>query len=134
MTDQLPSLLELLDKRGLPVVHVGAGEKLFLKGDAAGAMYVVRSGAIEVLMFGRILERVGRGGIVGEMALIDDNARCAAALTEADTDLFAISREAFYDIVRDEPQFALAVLGTMARRLRAMSQAYASQRGPSAAP
>lgn len=134
MPDQSPSLLDLIAGRALPVVHVGAGDKLFLKGDAAGAMYVVRSGMIEVLMFGRILEQVGPGGIVGEMALIDDNARCAAALTATDTELFAISRDAFYDIVRDEPRFALAVLEILARRLRRITGAQAGRGGQAAAP
>ena len=123
------TILDLVGERTLPVVQVGAGDKLFLQGDAAGAMYVVRSGMIEVLMFGRILERVGPGGIVGEMALIDQNARCAAALTESDTELVAIDQQAFLDIVREEPRFALAIIKVLARRLRAMNEARARAQG-----
>ncbi len=134
MPDQSPTLVDLISGRDLPIVHVAAGDKLFLKGDAAGAMYVVRSGMIEVLMFGRILERVGPGGVVGEMALIDNNARCAAALTETDTELFTISHEAFYEIVRDEPQFALAVLDILARRLRRATELQAGRSGTASIP
>ncbi|MCB1503922.1 MAG: Crp/Fnr family transcriptional regulator [Hyphomicrobiaceae bacterium] len=121
MTEQRQAILELVANCGLPVHEIAAGDKLFLKGDAAGCMYVVMSGTVEVLMYGRILERVGKGGIVGEMALIDGNARCAAALTGEATKLIAIDRAAFLDLVRREPQFALAVLDVMARRLRAMN-------------
>lgn len=114
--------------RHLPRIAIGAGDKLFLKGETADAMYVVVSGTIEVLMFGRILERVGRGGIVGEMALIDGDARCAAALTECDTEVIAIARDTFLDMVREEPKLALAVLHVMAQRLRAATKAAASAR------
>lgn len=121
MTDHSVDILQLLDGRGLPERQIGAGDTLFLKGDAAGVMYVVRSGMIEVLMFGRVLERLGPGGIVGEMALIDDNARCAAALTGADTHLVTIDRGAFYELVQAEPRFALAVMKILAARLRAIN-------------
>ena len=43
-------------------------------------MYVVRSGAVDVITFGKVLERIGPGGMFGEMALIDDAPRAAAAL------------------------------------------------------
>lgn len=122
MTDDALRILKTVTGRALPEVHVAAGDKLFLKGEAAGCMYVVRSGMIEVLMYGRVLERVGPGGIVGEMALVDGNARCAAALTGDETDLVAIDREAFLELVRDEPHFALAVLQVLAARLRAMTE------------
>jgi CRP/FNR family transcriptional regulator, cyclic AMP receptor protein len=116
-------LLELLNGRNLPTVHVPAGDKLFLQGESAGSMYVVVSGALEVLIFGRILERVGRGGIVGEMALIDAGTRSAAALTETDCELICVGREALLKIIRDKPSVALAVLAVLARRLRAVTQA-----------
>ncbi len=77
----------------------GDGEEIIRQGNTGESMYVVQSGSIEVLMFGRVLERVGPGGIVGEMALIDGDARCAAALTEGETVVVAIERSAFLDLV-----------------------------------
>lgn len=121
MTKPMPDILDIVSRRGLPRLRIGAGDKLFLKGEAGEAMYVVVSGAVEVLMFGRVLERVGPGGIVGEMALIDGDARCAAALTGTDTDVIAIEREQFLNITAEEPRFALAVLKVLSRRLRAIT-------------
>ncbi|MGD9670869.1 MAG: Crp/Fnr family transcriptional regulator [Hyphomicrobiaceae bacterium] len=130
MPKQLPNILDLVCARGLPRIMIGAGDKLFLKGEAGSAMYVVASGAIEVLMLGRVLERVGPGGIVGEMALIDGNARCAAALTETDTEVIAVDRAQFLELACEEPGFALAVLGVLARRLRVITEAHAHAAPP----
>ncbi len=127
MSDQRTTILDLIAGRDLPIVRIGAGDKLFLKGDQAPAMFVVVSGSIEVLMLGRLLERVGPGGIVGEMALIDGNMRCAAALTAMDTELVAIEKSQFLELVREEPRFALAVLGVLTRRLQAMNARDARQ-------
>lgn len=126
MTDQSVTILDVLAAGEHPRLSLSAGDKLFLKGETADCMYVVNSGMIEVLMYGRVLERVGPGGIVGEMALIDGNARCAAALTETATELIAIGRDEFLTLVRAEPTIALAVLKTLARRLRHIT----TTRGP----
>jgi CRP-like cAMP-binding protein len=125
MPDRFVNILDVVGCRALPELHVAAGDKLFLKGEAAECMYVVRSGSVEVLMYGRVLERVGPGGIVGEMALIDGNARCAAALSSVATDLIAVDRAQFLELVREEPRFALAVLGVLCRRLRAINKSQA---------
>lgn len=121
MSAQPFSILELASARNLPRRTLPAGDKLFLKGEEAAAMYVVTRGSIEVLLLGRVLEEVGVGGIVGEMAMIDGNARCAAALTQAETEVIAIDQPAFLELARSEPQFALAVLAVLARRLRAVT-------------
>lgn len=118
MTDATPSILDLLAGRELPVVRLAAGEKLFLKGDGAGRMFIVRTGEVEVLLDGRVLERVGPGSIVGELALLDGVDRSAAALTISEVEALAIDRATFLDIVAAEPRFALAVLCAIAARLR----------------
>lgn len=115
---QNTTLLDLLAGRELPVVRLAAGEKVFLKGDGAGVMYVVTSGEVEVLLDGRLLERVGRGGIVGELALLDGVDRSAAALVVTDSEVLAIDRAAFLALVAAEPRVALAVLCSIAGRLR----------------
>lgn len=118
MTSAELSILDLLAGHELPTVRLGAGEKLFLKGDGAGRMFIVRSGEVEVLLEGRLLERVGPGGIVGELALLDGIDRSAAALTVTEVEAVSVDRAAFLAIVAAEPRFALAVLCAIAGRLR----------------
>ncbi|HEU5100134.1 MAG TPA: Crp/Fnr family transcriptional regulator [Roseiflexaceae bacterium] len=60
----------------------------------------------------------GPGGIVGEMALIDDRPRSATAVAATDCRLVPIDERRFTFLVQQTPMFALAVMRVMAERLR----------------
>jgi CRP/FNR family cyclic AMP-dependent transcriptional regulator len=108
----------ILTRRGIPLRRYDAGERIFLEEDAGTAMYVVRSGAVDVITFGKILERVGPGGAFGEMALIDDAPRAAAALASEPTEVAVIDKPTFLALIAEEPEFALQIMRLMAERVR----------------
>ncbi len=112
------ALLELLADRAIPAEGFDAGEKIFLEDDRGDCLYVVRSGLINIVTFGRALENVGPGGIFGEIALVDDGPRSASAMAAVDTEVFSVDRDAFLKLVRAEPAFALDVMRTLATRVR----------------
>lgn len=115
-------LRDLVRARALPERKLGAGETLFFKGDSAGGMYVVVSGRIDVLIFGRLLDQVGPGGIIGEMALVDCTHRSAAALAQTDATVVALDRPQFLALIAEEPRVALAVMRIMSERLARLSR------------
>jgi CRP/FNR family cyclic AMP-dependent transcriptional regulator len=98
------------------------GEVLFSAGEAGATMYVVRSGAVGIEVAGIVMERVGPGEIVGEMALIDDSPRSASAVALTDCEVVPVDQKRFLFLVQQTPYFALDVMRIMARRLRAMNQ------------
>lgn len=108
----------MLIQRGIPLKRFDAGERIFLEHDAGDAMYVVRSGAVDIITFGRVLEHVQAGGIFGELALINDAPRAAAALASQPTEVVVINKPTFLALTTEEPEFALAVLEIMSRRMR----------------
>lgn len=110
-----------LARLGLPVDRRGKGERIFAAGDEARAMYVVLSGEIEIVAYGEVLDRVRSGGLFGEMALIDGEPRSANADVSADCELVAVDRDTFIRLVRGAPEFALAVMSQLARRIREMN-------------
>jgi CRP-like cAMP-binding protein len=95
------------------------GGVVFIKGDRGSAAYVVTSGRVEIREGGRVVETMARGEIFGEMALIDSEPRSASAVAIGHTELAVIDMAAFHKLVRDDPNFALAVMRLMSRRLRA---------------
>jgi len=108
----------MLTRRGIPLRRFDAGERIFLEQERGMAMYVVRSGAVDVITFGKILERVGPGGVFGEMALIDDAPRAAAALASVPTEVAVIDKPTFLKLIAEEPEFALQIMKLMAERVR----------------
>jgi CRP-like cAMP-binding protein len=114
----------ILDQIGAPYRHFEAGEKIFLEDDAGDAMYMVRSGRVDVITYGTVLENVRAGGIFGEMALIDDGRRSAAAMAAEATEVIAIDKSVFLAVVRNNPQFALRVMSLLAARLRRMNKQF----------
>lgn len=118
MGDEQSFDFSLLDRIGPPFRHFDAGEKIFLEEDRGDAMYMVRSGRVDVITYGIVLENVRSGGIFGEMALIDDGPRSAAAMAAEPTEVVAINKPTFLAVIRDDPQFALKVMSLLATRLR----------------
>jgi CRP-like cAMP-binding protein len=83
-------------------------------------MYVVAQGTLTILLDGKPVETVGSGGIVGEMALIDADPRSATVVSKTDCMLIGLDRPRFVELVARQPEFALHVMGVLARRLRRM--------------
>lgn len=94
------------------------GDTIFKEGEVGELMYVVIDGEIDVTLNGKMVETVGAGSIVGEMALIDHKTRSATAVAKTDAKLVPVDQKRFTFMVQETPHFALEVMAMMAERLR----------------
>ena len=97
-----------------------AGAKIFGEGDAGDTMYVVIEGAVELHVKGKLVDELGPGGALGEMALIDSAPRSATAVAKTDCKLAPIDERRFKFLVQQTPNFALQLMRIIAERLRRM--------------
>jgi CRP-like cAMP-binding protein len=97
------------------------GSVIFTEGDPGDCAYAVKSGEVEILVNGKVVDRVLPGGIFGEMALIDQKTRSASVIAATDCQLVSISERQFYLLVQQTPFFALEVMRVMAERLRRLN-------------
>jgi CRP-like cAMP-binding protein len=97
------------------------GDSLFREGEKGEKMYVLLEGEMEILLGDFVLETVGPGALVGEMALIDDSPRTASAVAKTPCRLAEIDRRRFHFLVQQTPHFATHVMKTLADRLRHMN-------------
>jgi CRP/FNR family cyclic AMP-dependent transcriptional regulator len=109
---------QLLANAGFPPANFAPGEVIFAKGDKGDKMYVIRSGEIEIARDGKIVETLSSGGIFGEMALIDGSRRAATARAKTTCEVAPITEKSFLFLVHETPFFAIAVMRTLAERLR----------------
>ena len=100
------------------VISFDAGERVFAEGATGDVMYAVIEGQVDIVWRGEVLETVHEGGILGELASIDDDPRSAAAITRTGCRLAAIDAKRFTVLVQQAPHFALDVMKVMAERLR----------------
>jgi CRP-like cAMP-binding protein len=102
-----------------------AGAQVFGEGETGGHMFFVVDGSVEILVHGKVVETVGVGSMIGEMALIDKLPRSATARAATDSKLVAIDQRRFLFLVQETPFFAIHVMQVMADRLRRMNETIA---------
>jgi len=101
-----------------PVAVYRAGAPIITEGQKGVRMYVVMEGRVNISIGGRVVERLGPGGVFGEAALVDGSTRLANAAAETDIELLPITRAAFLELIKFSPDFAKAMLASFAERLR----------------
>lgn len=79
---------------------------------------MVRIGEVEIERDGKLVETLSAGGIFGEMALIDGSPRAATARAKTACEVAPITEKTFLFLVHETPYFAIAVMRTLADRLR----------------
>jgi CRP/FNR family cyclic AMP-dependent transcriptional regulator len=99
-----------------------AGKVIMSAGAVGAFMYVVFDGHVAISVGDRVVERVGPGGIFGEMALVDRSARAASATAETDCKLLAINRNDFINLVKAKPAFGASLLKSIAVRMQQLAQ------------
>ncbi|MBV8031222.1 MAG: cyclic nucleotide-binding domain-containing protein [Betaproteobacteria bacterium] len=98
------------------------GEVIFREGDPGDAMYVVVEGSVKLEIRGQLLDTVGPGGVLGEMALVEKAPRVATATALTAIRLAAIPEKRFLFMVQQTPHFALQILRVVVERLRRMDE------------
>ena len=104
------------------VVRFREGAKIIKKGNPGTTMYVVFEGEVAVAVGRRILEKVGAGGVFGEMTLVDQMPRAASAVARTDCALISMNREQLMTLVKSNPDVGMAMMRAAAERLRYMNQ------------
>lgn len=97
---------------------VAPGEVLFSEGDIGDVMYAVVDGTLHLSAGGRVVDEIGEGQIVGEMAHIDQSPRSATVIAATAAVVAPVDRKRFVYLVQEHPTFALQVMELMAARLR----------------
>jgi CRP-like cAMP-binding protein len=101
-----------------------AGETIFLKGDAAGACYIIASGYVRLSVLsaeGRELSvrLAGDGSMFGEIAALDGGVRTTDATCVTPVQAFVLPRSALSQLMTRHPKIATNVIGLLCARLRA---------------
>ncbi len=104
--------------------HFPARSVVFRQGDEGDRAYVVETGEVEIACLEgdrrRVLGVVGKGGIFGEMALVDDQRRMADAVALSPTTCLVVERDQFREKLDAADPFIKAILRIFVRNIRSM--------------
>jgi CRP/FNR family transcriptional regulator, cyclic AMP receptor protein len=103
------------------------GKVIVTEGQRGVALYAVLEGRVAIRIGDTLVEKVGTGGIFGEMSLVDRSPRFATAIAETDCVLLAMSRHMFLHLVKQSPKFGAALLRAAGERA-----AFTASRGSAA--
>lgn len=102
--------------------HLQSGEILFREGDPGSEIYFVVSGLLEVSIgqgnSRRILQRVGDGEILGEMAFLTAERRSATVAAVEDCKLVRVELDQYRDYLDRQPIWLRHMIESLATRLR----------------
>ena len=102
----------------LEEVFLEANSLVFSKGDPGHCMYFIFSGSIRIHDNNTTLAVLAENEIVGELSVLDSEARSASGTTLEDTILLKLDQEPFYEILMNNPDILKGILKTLCRRLR----------------
>jgi CRP/FNR family cyclic AMP-dependent transcriptional regulator len=107
-----------------------AGETLFRQGDPASAMYLVRDGEVTICIATPddpelVVATMCRGDFFGELAMFDGSPRSATANVIRRAKLLLLRRGDFIELLGRQPKLAVAMLASIASRLRATNHLFA---------
>lgn len=96
-----------------------AGEIIFRLGDAGDEIFLIRKGAVRIMLPISSQQRhhlgtFGRGAFFGEMGFLDDSDRSADAEAFTDTELYVLSRKTFESLSEMHRKFAFSLMESIA--------------------
>lgn len=111
----LESLLDSANEETFPAKHTIIKDGSFL-----ADLYIILEGGVEVRKKGKLITKLGRGQFFGEMAFLNDEptGRSADIITLEETRCLEIKGPVWYAFLRKNPDVAIEVIRTLAKRLR----------------
>jgi CRP/FNR family cyclic AMP-dependent transcriptional regulator len=113
---------------GAALVRYRAQATIFQKGDAGGSMMAVVSGRVKICIYSAdgkelVLNIIDRGGMFGEIALLDGQPRSADAVAIEAAELLVLERNRLMPFLTANPDIASRMIGVLCQRLRHTSDA-----------
>jgi len=99
------------------------GQTLFHKGDEGTALYIVKRGAIKIVLPSKIGDEIivtifTVNDFFGEMALLDGEPRSANAVAIEPTEVFVLNRNNFLSFLKSNINAIRSILSSLSKRLR----------------
>lgn len=98
-----------------------AGQELFHQGDVGDTAYIIIDGEADVLVdtpTGELaVAKLKQNDLVGEIAILINIPRTATVRADSELTTLAISKDQFFNMIREFPDMAIEIMRELAERL-----------------
>lgn len=101
-------------------VDVPDGYTLMRQGDIAQEFFLVVDGRVRIERDGQVVNTLGPGEFLGEIALLSEGRRTATAVTEGPAKLLVITHQGFNSLLASSADIRAAILQSVADRFRSL--------------
>jgi HEAT repeat protein len=98
------------------------GETIFEEGERGDALYVVRSGRVDLYNSGRLTESRGRHASLGELSAVDQGPRTFTAVAGIEVEAYEIGELELAEILQENAEISRLMLRVLAGRVRRYMQ------------
>lgn len=116
---------DVLDKLGgiIETVSIQKNDALFHQDDPGDALYLIQRGWVKIVNEAAkesevVLNHIGPGGIIGEMAMIDQAPRSTGVIAISDLELLKLKSEDFLTLLNEQPAITIPMIRSVSKRLR----------------
>lgn len=96
-----------------------AGDDIVTEGETGEELYVIISGAADVIVHGKIVAELSESNYFGELSLIDKESRSATVRAKSDLEVLVLERKDFDHLMSHESQISVKMLWRFAQTLTA---------------
>jgi len=116
--NQLERIAGRLTEREFP-----AGAQIVTQGQGGEGFFILYSGKADVVRersdgTRAVVNQIGKGDFLGELALLDNGLRTATAVTTEATRCLVLTRWDFLSLLREDADMAVTILEELAKRFR----------------
>lgn len=106
-----------------------ARSTIFQKGDPGDSLMAVLGGRVKICTYSingkeLALNIIDRGGLFGEIAVLDGQTRSADAVAIGNTELLVLERRRLMPFLTNDPEIASKLIGVLCQRLRRISEQF----------
>ena len=111
------------------LLHYPDGTEIFKEGDPGNGLYLVKTGCVQISALidsgeRQVFSELAMGEMFGEMAVIDEQPRSAAATAAGDCSVYFVPGEFFLELLEACPAMALEMIRQISQRLREFNRHY----------
>lgn len=112
--------------------HYTTGQLIYARGEPGTSLFVIETGRVEVSVSGpdgraAVLNHMGPGEVLGEIALIDEGPRSADAVAATDVTGVLLAKSQFKYFLRDDPAAAYGMIAELCSKVRNASDMFETQ-------